>query len=239
MLRGKKRGYDRWRMATSLSLSDGFYLTSLDQFERGFEMQEVIAWGFRIARRDTGLLIATDRQAFPRSVLRKRRLILLAGILLSMALFAVETHRLYIQSYGAGPQSATSVLSWIWALLWTGLPLLVSCWVLFQRKDVVKFSSSEVHIKWIQLRAFSSSKRYSRSEITKVQYVAESVPLSGSPGLLCLSIGNRQVNVLPGLKCVEAMLILEELEQLGFDVVRDPETVTRAELEGRRRPSLR
>jgi hypothetical protein len=140
MLRGKKRGYDRWRMATSLSLSDGFYLTSLDQFERGFEMQEVIAWGFRIARRDTGLLIATDRQAFPRSVLRKRRLILLAGILLSMALFAVETHRLYIQSYGAGPQSATSVLSWIWALLWTGLPLLVSCWVLFQRKDVVKFS---------------------------------------------------------------------------------------------------
>jgi hypothetical protein len=35
------------------------------------------------------------------------------------------------------------------------------------------------------------------------------------------------------------MLILEELEQLGFDVVRDPETVTRAELEGRRRPSLR
>jgi hypothetical protein len=72
-----------------------------------------------------------------------------------------------------------------------------------------------------------------------VQYVAESVPLIGSPGLLCLSIGNRQVNVLPGLKCVEAMLILEELEQLGFDVVRDPETVTRAELEGRRRPSLR
>ena len=91
MLRGKKRGYDRWRMATSLSLSDGFYLTSLDQFERGFEMQEVIAWGFRIARRDTGLLIATDRQAFPRSVLRKRRLILcirLSNALCSCAAFS-------------------------------------------------------------------------------------------------------------------------------------------------------
>ena len=63
---------------------------------------------------------------------------------------------------------------------------------------------------------------FPKKNVTRFQFVDGFNPLNGRSGHLSFFVGERSVECLPGLRCVEAQLILNELERMGFDVVSNP-----------------
>jgi hypothetical protein len=107
--------------------------------------------------------------------------------------------------------------------------------VLYSGAVNLSCTQDEVQATWIRFGKVKRVLSFPKNEVTRFQYVDGFNPFSGRSSYLCFSVGERSVKCLPGLKCVEAQLILNELERMGFDVVNNPAMSGMVQMEQSRR----
>jgi hypothetical protein len=82
-----------------------------------------------------------------------------------------------------------------------------------------------------------STQSFLKADVKQIKFGALSTfstrPLMG----LVFTAGNKQVKILEGLKCVEAQKILDQLQHLGYDIVRDVAMPMMVEMEEEHRKS--
>jgi hypothetical protein len=170
------------------------------------EVRTIAAGGFRIVKGTERIEVVRDKQAFDSSTRKKRLAIFLSGIVASSLMLIGQFIRIDI-AHPVPIAWATHIFPWVSPGCF--LPLIIALGVLYSGAVNLTCTRDEVQATWIR---FGKVKR-----------------------ILTFLAGGKLVKCLPGLKCVEAQLILNELERMGFDVVRDPEMPTMVQVEQSRR----
>ena len=114
------------------------------------------------------------------------------------------------------------------SLIWTQLivipaiPLLVVLEML--NSGSVNLKCTQYAIQTTRVVHGKARKTFSFpvNEVTQFQYVEEPNPFNGRSRYLSFVAGGKLIKCLTGLKRAEAKLILNELDRMGFDVVRTP-----------------
>lgn len=126
-------------------------------------------------------------------------------------------------------------LIWMQLIFLPVLPLLIVWEMLYSGSVNLKCTRDTVQATRMVCGKVRRIFFFPKNEVTRFQYVDGFNPLNGRSGYLSFFVGERSIKCLPGLKCVEAQLVLNELERMGFDVVSNPAMSGMVQMEQSRR----
>jgi hypothetical protein len=195
-------------------------------------IQTVGAGGFRVVISPREIEVIRDKKTFDSSTRKKRLAILLSGVIVSCLMLIGQFIRIDI-AHPLPVAWATHTFPWVSPGCF--LPLIIALGVLYSGAVNLSCTQDEVQATWIRFGKVKRVLSFPKNEVTRFQYVDGFNPFSGRSSYLCFSVGERSVKCLPGLKCVEAQLILNELERMGFDVVNNPAMSGMVQMEQSRR----
>jgi hypothetical protein len=196
------------------------------------EVRTIAAGGFRIVKGTERIEVVRDKEAFDSSTRKKRLAIFLSGIIASSLMLIGQFIRIDI-AHPVPVAWATHIFPWVSPGCF--LPLIIALGVLYSGAVNLSCTRDTVQATWIRFGKVRRVLSFQGAEVKQVRYVAGSNPFSGRADYLSFLAGGKLVKCLFGLKSVEAQLILNELERMGFDVVRDPEMSTMVQVEQSRR----
>lgn len=204
-------------------------------------VETITGCGFRIVKGAAGIEVVRDNTTFSSSTLKKRTAVFLCGVMASCLMFAVLFIRI-----GTSPQLTVAwapphfpsdqsiVISVLIAASRLSLPfwpLLIVSVALYSGTINLNCTRESVQTTW---KRFGKVKRilfYPRAEVKRFQYSGAPNPLNGRSGYLGFVANGKVVKCLPGIKSVEAQLVLVALKQMGYDVACDPQLENEARVE--------
>ena len=191
------------------------------------------SWGFRLTVQSNELTAKTDRRAYDSRTRKKRLLILFFGIVFSSVLYVGEIARLTSSSTELSSSNSPGIsyisavalkqMTRIFSLLWPSLPLLLVLQTLYPGEADLRCTTEAVQVTRMFWGRVMRVQSFPVADVRRVQYVTDASPWFGRPSCLGFLAAGKQVTCLLGLKCTEAQRILDELQRLGYDVVRNPE----------------
>jgi hypothetical protein len=209
------------------------------------ESGSLASWGFRITTSPCELEVVRDNRTYDSPTKKKRFAAVLLCILFACSYYVVEFSRIDLshpisiiwtlpatlndQSLGL------KLLVWMQLIFLPVLPLLIVWEMLYSGSVNLKCTRDAVQLTRMVFGKVRRNLSFSKNDVTRFQYVDGFNPLNGRSGYLSFFVGERLIKCLPGLKCVEAQLILNELERLGFDVVSSPAMSGMVQMEQSRR----
>ncbi|MGA9669771.1 MAG: hypothetical protein WBQ94_11205, partial [Terracidiphilus sp.] len=183
------------------------------------EVRTIGAGGFRVVIAPREIEVTRDKKTFDPSTRKTRLAILLFGVIVSCLMLIGQFIRIDV--------SRPVPIAWAphaFPFSFPGcfLPLTLALGVLYSGTVNLSCTQDKVQTTWIRFGKVRRILSFPKNEVTRFQYVDGLNPFGGRSSYLCFSVGERIIKCLPGLKCVEAKLILNELERMGFDVVSNP-----------------
>lgn len=139
-----------------------------------------------------------------------------------------------LHSTGPEPDS----LHWVFPLFWMLSTALYALTLVIPSNRNLRCTSEGIEVIQVRLGREVRRRWFPKAEMMRVRFAADDLPWFGSPSYLGFRAGEKDVLVLRGLQSVEAQLILNEVQRLGFDVVRDVGMRMRVEIEQSRRKSM-
>jgi hypothetical protein len=196
------------------------------------EVQTIDAGGFRVVKAPRKIEVIRDKKTFDSSTRNTRLAILLSGVIVSCLMLFGQFIRVDVSR---PVQVAWEQHTFPFSLFGCFLPLTLALGVLYSGTVNLSCTQDKVQTTWMRLGKVKRVLSFPKNEVTRFQYVDGFNPFSGRSSYLCFSVGERLIKCLPGLKCVEAQLILNELERMGFDVVSNPAMSGMVQMEQSRR----
>lgn len=194
--------------------------------------QGFASWGFRMAASPSDLEVVRDNRTYDSLTKKKRFAAVLLCILFACSFYVIEFSRIELSHPTSiiwtlpatlNDQSlALKSLIWMQLIFLPLLPLLIVWEMLYSGTVNLKCTRDTVQVTRMVCGNVRRILSFSKNEVTRFQYVDGFNPFSGRSSYLCFSVGERSIKCLPGLKCVEAQLVLNELERMGFDVESNP-----------------
>lgn len=174
------------------------------------------SFGFRIVVGQDKLEIMGDSNAYDLGTRRKRAVTLGMCVVFGCIVFIREFVRI---------RRGVEIADVPWGLLsiCAIAPLLIALTVLYPGDVDLLCTRESVRVTrrhWGRVRRVLV---FPAADVRRFKYVSGTFPWFGSPGHLRFLAAGKQVTCLPGLKSIEAQLILDELQKMAFDVERDPE----------------
>lgn len=207
--------------------------------------QGFASWGFRMAANPNELEVVRDNRTFNSLTKKKRFAAVLLCILFACSYYVIEFTRIEsshpisiiwtlpatLSNQLLGPKS----MIWIELIFLPLFPLSI-VWEMFYSGTVnLKCNRDTIWTTRIVCGKVRRILSFPKKDATRFQYVNGFNPLNGRSGYLSFFVGERLIKCLPGLKCVEAQLILKELERMGFDVVSNSAMSGMVQIEQSRR----
>jgi hypothetical protein len=208
-------------------------------------MQGFASWGFRMAASPSELEVVRDNRTYDSLTKKKRFAAVLLCMLFACSFYVIEFSRIelshpisIIWTLPATLNDQSLVLKsliWMQLIFLPVLPLLIVWEMLYSGSVNLKCTRDTVQATRMVCGKVRRIFFFPKNEVTRFQYVDGFNPLNGRSGYLSFFVGERSIKCLPGLKCVEAQLVLNELERMGFDVVSNPAMSGMVQMEQSRR----
>jgi len=202
--------------------------------------KDLESYGFRIVSGLGELIVSSDFSAYDARRRKKRTLVLLLGIVLSGIFYTGEIRREKAE-FSWHPQISQWAQYYTWAalnlmtlgfsMLWPALPLVLVLRSLYPGQDELRCNEESAQLTHRFLGKARGVRIFPSADVKRIQYVAQTYPWFGPPACLGFLVNGRQVTCLPGLRCIEAKRILEELKRMGFDVISNPDMPVMIQME--------
>jgi hypothetical protein len=209
------------------------------------ESVSLASWGFRITTSPCELEVVRDTRTYDSPTKKKRFAAVLLCILFACGYYVVEFSRIDLShpisiiwtlpATISDQSLGLKLLVWMQLIFLPVLPLLIVWEMLYSGAVNLKCTRDTVQTTRMVFGKVRRILSFPKNDVTRFEYVDGFNPLNGRSGYLSFFVGERIIKCLPGLKCVEAKLILNELERMGFDVVSNPALATMVQIEQSRR----
>ncbi|MGA3371465.1 MAG: hypothetical protein ABSC48_06845 [Terracidiphilus sp.] len=174
--------------------------------------ETLASWGFRITVKPDELIVKRDVTAYDPRRRRKRALILSFGIALTCVLL--------VESFALMWRGTTGAWDLAFTFFWAACPLIWALRVLYPMVIDLQCTGESIRLTHMRWGKAKLTRSFAKEDIRRIQYIAAE-PLF-SPASLGFIAKGKKITCLTGLKCIEAQRILDELQRMGFDVVRNP-----------------
>jgi hypothetical protein len=168
-----------------------------------------VAHGLRVVVGRDELTVQRDANAFTRSEKTRRAAILLAAFIVTVCLYSVRARQ------SDGGDAMLNALS----LAWPAIPLLWALIATFPPGGDLRCTRKELQITRRALGK-TRSMTYAANDIRRIQFVDRQVPW---PSCIGLFAAGRRFTCVPGIRRAQAQVVLNGLQQFGFDIVAVPE----------------
>jgi hypothetical protein len=185
------------------------------------DIVEYTSWGFRLSIEPDRLTVTRDLRTYDARTRKKRKLLLLLCLLwVCFSLYAMVQS--FVHSSRGSVTHGAIGFDWIGLLLCALLPIGWTTQALYpQSRDIVCTRSSILVTQKLWLRGVRT-RCFAREYVSRLQFVQPDLPWFDTPSYLGFRAAGKPCACLPGLKCIEAQRVLDELERLGYDTLRNP-----------------
>jgi hypothetical protein len=207
--------------------------------------QSFASRGFRMTTNPNELEVARDNRTFDSLTKKKRFAAVFLSLFFACIYYVIEFTRvesshpisiIWMLPATLNNQSLIPLsMIWMELIVLPIFPLLIVWETLYSGTVNLKCTRDTIQTTRMVFGKVRRILSFPKSEVTRFQYVDGFNPLNGRSGYLSFFVGERLFKCLPGLKCVEAQLILNELERMGFDVVNNPAMSGMVQIERSRR----
>jgi hypothetical protein len=124
-------------------------------------------------------------------------------------------------------------------LFWTAVILIIlALFAFFSSNNNLHCTRDKLDVIRVSCGRKNKIISYPEFEVKQIQFGVVTYSRYGGIGGLIFTSSGKRIKLLRGLKCVEAQKILDELQRLGYEIVRDAGMPMMVEMELSRRKSL-
>jgi hypothetical protein len=195
--------------------------------------QSFASSGFRMTASPSELEVVRDNRTYDSLTKKKRFAAVFLCLFFACVYYVIEFTRMESShpisiiwtlpaTLNNQPLISKSMI-WMELIVLPVFPLLIVWEILYSGTVNLKCTQDSVQITrlvWGKVRRVLS---FPKSKVARFEYVEGMKLSSARSSYLRFFAGERMIKCLPGLKCTQAQLILNELERVGFDVLRDSE----------------